>query len=66
VKGGEMKDKKNKAEILRQAYEGCTEEDLCTVEGIDSATGLPFIVNFRDLKDKKDTIGEAVDRINKG
>lgn len=60
-----MKDKKTDAEVLREAYEGSTEEDLRTVEGIDSSTGLPFVVDFQNLKDKKETIREAIDRSDK-
>lgn len=60
-----MKDKKTDAEVLREAYEGSTEEDLRTVEGIDSSTGLPFVADFQNLKDKKETIREAIDRSDK-
>lgn len=57
-----MKDKHDA--ILREAYEDSSEDDLRTVEGIDSATGKPFVADFLDLKNKKESIREATDRSN--
>lgn len=57
--------KRTDAEILQGLLENASEQDLCTVEGIDSVTGLPFVADFRDLTSKKDTIREATERSNK-
>lgn len=57
--------KRTDAEILQGLLENASEQDLCTVEGIDPVTGLPFVADFRDLMSKKDTIREATERSNK-
>jgi hypothetical protein len=51
--------------ILQEAYKDATEEDIYTVEGVDSATGKSYTTDYRDLASGKDTIRQAVDRCNK-
>lgn len=51
--------------MLKESYKGVSHDDLCTIEGIDSATGKPFVADFEELIAGTDTIQKAVERGNK-
>lgn len=53
------------AATLKEALKDASRDDLCTIEGIDSATGKPFTMDFEDLVNGNDTIRAAVERCNK-
>lgn len=64
IEGNPPSRKKSLATILKEALKDASRDDLCTIEGIDSATGKPFTMDFEELRNGTDTIQKAVERCN--